>query len=970
MQDENKEQTLNENEAVPVGDEMPIEKQNNDSNEDNNIVQDSQLADNPEPPDEPKPIAESQQPDAKSEASNKKKTKKAKTKNPFLKFLKGLLIFLLVVIGIVLGWVLYCVINSEKHEAYMPENFSTYISVSSVSDLIHEILQVQTVDAILADAQMDDVYSVVKALRSNEFVSSKLFSLLANIRTDVALYSSTTEPVVICANLGFRSAATRLLPLILKLKPYFIEDLNIENLHLDTDAKGQYFVFELNQDARVYFRFYKNLLIAELIHGTGDDFDFTKALTKNDPRFRRALTSDLKKNKSGIINVLADFNFLKGSFAAPADSKKPDIVSNIMEQLSFPERSSISLNMKNENIKMNGEFKLKTADEKLANIIQTKGSVPKALNRLPESTEYFTLLNFQSPDALLQNLQPFLTKEIDDAHKSTNSLCKTFLGDTFDNLILSWIGDEMGVFAVDSVNAPVFFVSIKDKTKCNYFFDKLFKSVLIDRNSTTVVDDIRISRIVFPPVIAGFLKLLKIDLPTPFYFIDGDFVFFSESVEGIAVYKKSFAQNNIITKNEKWKSMLKNISSEASFTLYYNIDRSVPTLFSNNKFMQQVLTHYGTGLISLNLLGDQNAHFDFYAEAKNRMPLTRASNFPKKLSEKIVGPLYQAKAKNGHVFLFWSAGEKICSYDLVTDKMKNIKTDSPVTVSLQTDNDTLTAVWGLTRNGTVYKLDENLNSIQAPVLTAHKSIGAAVPLTNGVVFSAIDTENLIYCDASGTVFNSLPITSIMHIEPVVIADTVIALPRSFDSVEYFFDKTGKEKYAPLELTSISAIKPLAFMNEKNEVVVANITEDGFYSLDYVDNTKHTHRNITNRSLDFSCQIQPVYSKTLNKIILWDTTGVLHLLTIDGSETGKIKLDHYADDMQITLHDITGDNLDEIFISGGGNAIYAYTNNLLLLDGFPIAGAVNPVFADVNSDGTEDILSIGVDNQLTAFEGLR
>lgn len=897
-------------------------------------------------------------------AAGEKIVKTKKKKNPLVTVLKVIFGVVVTVLAVALVWVLYCTIARTSIEKHVPEQFSLYVSVPSASKLLNQTLELQALDEVLSDKSLAAVYSVVKALRANDFLSSKLFSSLANVRTDVAVYPTNDgTDFYLFADLGFRSSVTRLLPLVLKCNPHLFIDAGLGDIEICKDSAGKYFTYDLMGGTVIFFRFYKNLVLVKITAHT-EESDFTACIKENDYKFRKALIADLQKNKKGTINILADLNEVM-----PSLTPSKGLMANILNEITFSERSNVNFILKNDSIKIGGDLKLHTESGELKNIFANKASVPKVLTRIPETVEYFTLLNFSTPDELLKNLQPFFTDEIKAAYKNADKLTKNLLGAPIEQLMLSWIGEEAGVFALDSISAPVFFTSIQDKQACNAFFEKLFASMLIDQNSTTVVDGIRISRIVFPPAITFLLKLLRIDLPRPFYFIDDGFVFFSESAEGIAKYKAAYKNGDTLTKNETIKKMLKNISSETSFLLYYDLDRSIPFFMQQNKMLGKFLSHYGTGILSFNLKGGNESAFTFYAVQKERQALKVISSFPKQVSGKLYGSLYAAKTKGGVPYVFWSTGEKLFSYNTIEDRISEIKTDSKTTITLELEGNNLKAVWALSKNGTVYKMNENLESLRSPVLTGKKSVGELLVLPNGAcAFSLRDEAKLALVNASGEVRLSDDIDAKMTAAPLLYkSDILIALPRSFDSQVYFLQTDGTGCRTPIELDGISAVQPVIFEGAKRAALMANFTESGVYTLhDFSREDSVVQRY--EKELGFSVRVQPVYSKSLNSFFVLDTAGVLHRLEVDGSETAFVKLPHYADDMQLTLRDITADNQDEVFVSGGGNAVYAYSPQLALLNGFPVSGMSNPVFFDVNGDGTEDILTFGIDSKLSAFTG--
>lgn len=884
-------------------------------------------------------------------------------KSPLRSFFKIFASILVSLILVVLVWTLYCMFDSKKIEEYVPEGFSFYASAPSASKLLNETLGLQALDEVFAGTDLADIYSTIKMLRANKFISSNAFSFLANVRSDLVLYSEAkANELYIFADLGIRSALTRLIPIALNVNPSLLDD--IDALRRAKDAAGDYFAYKISADSEVYFRFYKNIFIAKLSSSKNAENEFVTVLNTNDRKFQNNLIKDLSKCKKASLNILADLNFAKPSLSA-----SNEVLEKILKELDFTERSVLNIEVKNSEAKLSGDIKLKSENKNIQAILSHRASVPKTLNRIPESTEYFTLFNFTSPENLLKNLDEFLSYEIKQNYRNADRYMKMLFSKNIEELLLSWIGDEIGVFALNSVDAPVFFTSIKNKQKCKDFFDTVFKSILIDQNSSTVVDGVRISRIDFPPVVEGLLKLFKINLPKPFYFIDGDFVFFSESSEGIARTKLAYDNGSVITKNENWRSMLKNVSSETSYMLYYDLDRTVPNFLKENKTLAEILSHYGRGLFSFKLGSEQDANFAFYAVKKERKALKRISSFPKQLEGTLYGNLHFAKNKNGAPYIFWSTGDTLYSYNLENDKVQRLNTDSKTTITLETDNDKLVNLWALSKNGSVYKMDENLNSKKPyPILTSYKSIGELVLFKDKVIFSAQNTPNIVMIENDGTIKLSDDLVGKMTRSPLTSDELIIALPRSFDSQVQFLDLDGKLSLENIELLNISAIQPLIFAskNKKDIKYIANFTEDGVYTLHSFDGKK-TPTTIAVTELHCSVRIQPIYSESLNAIILLDTDGMLRLLNINGEQKLSVKIANSNEKMQITVKDINGDRIDEIFISGAGNAIYGYSSTLNALEGFPIAGLSNPIFVDVNSDGSQDILSFGLDSKLYAVD---
>ena len=70
----------------------------------------------------------------------------------------------------------------------------------------------------------------------------------------------------------------------------------------------------------------------------------------------------------------------------------------------------------------------------------------------------------------------------------------------------------------------------------------------------------------------------------------------------------------------------------------------------------------------------------------------------------------------------------------------------------------------------------------------------------------------------------------------------------------------------------------------------------------------------------------------------------------------------------SFYDSDGDGREELYVSGGGDALYAFSGDLAPLPGYPVSGSGAPRFIDIDGDGADDMVARGADDTLRAYSG--
>lgn len=900
--------------------------------------------------------------DKKNENSLKKEIKtkdKTKCKKSFIKrFFIFISVLILIILSFLFGFIIYCAIDYTKSENHFPEGYYAVVNIPSAGRFFKKALYLNAADSVLNDSGNIKLQGALRSLRAQSFFKSWQYDILTNIRADLLFYPQ--DEIIFVMNLGIiNSSFTRILPFVINMDAQIFDGIEgIEkDIILHNGKEHLCIIYNLKENYKLYITYHKNLIfISSSKEMLVSCFEKHKADSKKTAK-------PFAVNRNNSINIAADANY----FILKSSSKQ-EFFYNLFNRVEFAEFIRLNLNIEDEELKLNGNVNWNSSLNEIEQIIKRRSTVPGILPRLPASTAYLTLINAGDPDFLFKNLQPFFTDEIKSAYKSAERGTQNMFRKSMQELIFSWMGDELGVFGHDKSYAPIFFVSLKDEKLCRKNFDYIFNSIFVGRDISAVVDGKRIPRIAFPSWLSGLLKLFKIDIPQPFYIIEDGYLYISTSAESLVLFKNEIDSGALMVKSELWKDMTKTISAETSFFIYYTLERSVPFFLQNNDLLKNIFKDYGKGILSVKLEKNKNIVLESFTKKTESHALSEIAGFPKNISSKTDAGIICAKNSSGVPCLYWINNRGVNCMELTTGNIISLPLTGKCNMAADIQKGILKNMWITTEHGSVYKTDSFFYTAPGfPIMTGEKIYSAPALTENGFAAALFSLPKLIFVKDDGDFYFSDDMISKLRSAPVYIENKIAAVPRSFESYVYLFNSEGKiiEDY-PIELSGISAVQPLMFFDGKRNVMFAILTENGNFAVHSVDASKNKKFNI---NLNTVCKIPPVYSASLKSFFIISNDGKLFKIDEKGNLTDTMILKTgSADDYILNLLDLNGDGKDEILISGGGNSIYAFRADFSLLKGFPVAGTGVPYLIDVDGNGKKELVACGVDYKVHAFSG--
>ena len=886
-------------------------------------------------------------------------SKEKRKKSGFFKRIGlALLILILIIVLPIIGLIIYSCIDSEDPARHIADGYYTVVTVMSASDTLQKGLYLNAVDSLLSSPETAALQSNIRALRSNTTLQAVWFKRLLNIPVNVALYKDNNA--VIVANIGIRSAATRLLPLITAIKPDLftkIPNFSQKSFEVNGILKDG-FLFELTKDQMLYICFHKNLLIASTSPAL-----FYAALSENSKESGKQLATLLSGRKNGAIGGGADPLRI-----IPDMAGKQNIVGTMIKELTFPEPATFTTDFDDKMITLHSTIAWLSERSEINAVLQRRSTLPAVLSRLPEGTEYLTLLNLGDPQFLYENTKPFFTSELTGLFANAEKNSKRFFNKTLNQLIFEWMGSELGVLGHRDAQSPVFFVSLKDEAKCRSLLEDMFNTMFLNRSVSAVVDGNRIPRIVFPSWLSALLHILRIDLPEPFYMIQDGYLYLSKSAEALGICKNETDAGKLLVKTEQWKNSAKTISAETSFLVYYSLERSVPFFLEQNALLKTALKNYGKGIVSLRFAADRQVHLDFYTQKTETHKLEEIPAFPRTGSERAGSDIICVKTASAVPFVFWANDSTVYSMNLLTGEEASLPLDGKAGIAAEVVQSQLHALWAVSARGSIYKTNERLEPFEGfPVLTAEKLQPKPVSFNGGVIVPLFSEPALLATDQHGTEFIFDKMESRLRDAPIVFKNTVVALPRSFESRLYLFSPQGTlQEGFPVELDGIFAAAPVFFEEAKGRDAVALLSEDGRFS---IRSLSEGYKQTASCELTTVCKTTPVYSALERAFFAVSQNGHLFKISTGGEIIDSVPLKQgTAEDYRLTLLDVTGDGKPEILVSGGGNALYAYTSGLTPVGGFPVEGSGTPYLLDIDGDSFPELITHGIDSKIHAYKG--
>lgn len=890
-----------------------------------------------------------------TEVQQQVKESESKKKKPFiLRFFKAIFSIILTLVIILVLWFAFCYFNKVDNLSALPSDFSAYIRTDSVWDAVEPILDLKAADILLADEPLVTFRETFLSLRESDLRNNFLVSYALSRRIDAALYNSEDSEETSylgIIDMGLLSGGTRLLPILCRFA-------SVPNLIYVMSGSDSCFEYNL-ENMILYIKPYKNLVIVSndknLLHSS-ISIDNTTTYSKSELVL-------LKQPLTQPFRITADGNKLLSLF-----QNDNQYIQTLTKSISSKNLSEINFGITDENInigiKIPFEVDESSSDDALVKLIQKDSKLPVLINKLPESVQYYTFLTAGNLSELKEAAFSILSDkpDLEKKWKDANNVSKMVFKENLEEILFSWTSDEYAVLGIEGKAEPVFAIKIADEVKRQYIFDTILSSIVFKANNSLLLDGIRMPRIEFPAFLQSLLEAFKINLPKPYYMVKDGFVYFSQSPENLALINAAIKSGAKINKNENWQKVSGKQNPQSSVSLFYDLERSIPFFIKNKSLVSEILKLYNIGRVDV-MTQNKTLYLTLQASACESTSTKAIPGFPINLEGKAVPVLHKSNNTKSKM-LFWQENNCIKAINVSNFEVLSKEINDLFSI-IQNDNPSdVNELWALSKDGNVYLLNGKLETAEKfPIITGENPTSNPVIFNNKITFFAADGE-VISVNTNGEITkSSIDVMNDIKSTPVVFEDTLAAYEKGFLGTIHLLSEQNDclSEKALIDVDGIAYGSP-SFIKVNNQKYIGFITQSGDFSVWDSNN---------NLLEGFPVSVDGIFYTNVEAcndcFIALSEDGTIFKFGLSGEVT-SVKIPYLsAKNNYISICDYDDDKSMEIFICGDSNVIYGLNKDLEYLNGFPLSGFGEIVFADVNGDKLADCITLSIDNKLNAWK---
>ncbi len=885
----------------------------------------------------------------------------------------ALLAFLVVFVVIPLAVSAYSLVGRLSGEFVMSFEAAAYARVPKTADAVERVLAHGSLSELLADPSLASINSAVSSARKGLFPLSAPARFLLNGSTDAALFADGS--FLASYDAGFLSPWLRLLPLA-------ASRADIEGLSVTTVDGQPRFAYRSGGSRPLFACVRRNLIIV-----ANDEARFAEALSRADssplilptglPEAQGLLAGE---KYDAALYMSSDFVFDSLASSRGASNGASGQAA-FLDALTTAPFAAVGLSVYDDRVVANLAVPVASKESAIASVISRKSPLPRILSRLPEETQYSTIISAGDAKGLLAAVVSVSGTSVSDSYESADRASSAFLGVGLEELLFSWMGDEFAAFGLEGRPKPVFAVRVADERKRKEIFDLIVSSILVSEDTSTVLDGIRLPRITLPSFLDALVRAFGVQVPSPYYAVEDGVLFLSESAENLAVVVSSLRKGESLVSTESWKDLASGGDDRSHLSLFYSLDRTVPFFLKGNSSLHRAIQLYRQGLL--------RARFDD-GVMRVSLSLTPGSGsgvavmpgFPVPATGRLERDLgvVTLSAKGDARLVYVADSRFVVSYNPKTGASVSVECNDSAWVAIDPAFKPATlkdsergdpskigpALWVVTRSGEISLLSADLEPLSGyPVASGFRP--SASPVAFEKKLYLVDRNGSIHVfDASSahqTV--SLPFTEELRSPPSILSvgkkGYMAMYPKSFSGSLWLTDLAGAPlPNWPASISGIGFASPLLFARD-GKAHVAFITQAGELTVLGEDAGALPGFPVRLPGLFYA---QGLYDGEF----LWyiAAEGIIYKVSLDGEYLSHKVPDMTASEGRLSLRDIDDDGEEEVFASGDGSILHGYSRSLSPLAGFPLPLWGFPSFADINGDGKVDCVGAGLDDSLNAW----
>jgi len=907
-----------------------------------------------------------------------------------------------IIVFLALLWMGLAFIGRVGTASLIPGSADLRLTIHHPAGFIDGLLSHESLREIPLVPELAAASPIIDALSDNALLQNSFVRMALSGTMEMALMlREQTIDLIAVLDMGFLSPLLRVMPFISRF-------INLPGLYHVQSSSGSYFEYRMD-GITLYIGHYRNLLY---VSNSYSHFTGRGNLPSNTANY------NIINPSSYDAALIFSGDLLSSLLAGENDEMSVDDMAILMGNISFNTPVEAGLSIFARKLEFYLAAGLSSGNPNLQRLLEQRASVPDIMERFPGSSQYATVLSAGTLQELLDAAIVFSGPELSDALIQADSMSRNFLRMSLDELLFSWSGNEFAVFGMEGRPHPVYAVQVNDERKRQEVFDRAFRSLVLSENVRLNLDGTRIPQIEIPSFIQTLLRIWGINLPSPYYYVHGNYLLICESAETLLAAMRSIQRNDVLPGTAEWRYLSDTSaggSAAAAFSLYYSLDVSIPFFLRGNSAIGSFLGIYRQGLASVNIdRGFVSLSLGLIPGPGSGIILVNSIpiNTAARPSNRIFG---DSHGNNGRIYI--SAGDTVLSVDMADYSIRELSgqgqqwivpalgiTAASIDGSANAPGTAGAAsadlyAWVVSDRGRVNLVDGSMESVRGfPLLTGLR-ISSPPVAYNGLLYLACEDGRVSAVDASGQI--SVWDTSFF---------TALRSPPSFTgigqgSVSGTQARQDSAIRQDLALRHFAAAYPKGFFGEiwlldlqgsalsgwPASLITDREGEDyfsfdsglGFGSPHLFAHNNRLHLAFVSQAGDlfvfdeyasplrpFPLVLEGVFYQqpVFDGEFLWlvSSDGRLFRVGFDGEILQHaIRGFSVMEEGFLTVFDYDGDGIPEIFVTGEGNALHGFTRHFRSLESFPLPMWGQPYFS--TRGARPEIFGMGMDGRLYRWQ---
>ena len=734
-----------------------------------------------------------------------------------------------------------------------------------------------------------------------------------------------------------------------------------------------------------YFAQIKNLLIISidkaLVEKNIDNFLLKKNILDNENYLQ-------VRSQIGPKNLIRVFFNIK-SFLDDIKSSDIKLYQNL-QTLSILSIAGAGLNIRDNSLVIDSFFSAKMDDKILTKLFLTNPKRINSLHYLPGDTISSMTLTFDNFKDLLEYYKKILIdtgqNEVVEQFDSNQKQIEKVMNSSMDEILFSWLNNEITIASVSVFNAPLILLSVKDPKKVDTIISKLQEKDILSEFSFEKYKGKKISQIKPSSFFKLLFEIISPDLELPYYTFYEDYIILSRDKQEIKSVIDAIEKDDVLINKENVKNLYSGIK-KGNIICYWNLSNDNINLLKNNNFFSSIIRSYNFGMLGMEFL-NSGIKGKVMISGQKSTDVKTIEGWPIQFNSTIwYSPVFYETDKaevdkilisteEGKIYLYDIFGEKVSNWPILADKKLLTR---PFFIK---SNNQGTCFGVISSSGKIYVWNKDGFLLAKFPLSIEGSCNTT-PLiqdlnNNGKddIIIANDKGKIFAFNLEGNLLSGfpvqLPVNTSVNLQLFDLYNDhhseILCSSLSSDGDIFFINDKGLLINDKTWSTgSINIIPPVVSEINLNEKAVILIKKDGIL---YV--WKRNGTFVKGFPLDLGDKfanepvITDLYHNSHKEIILLSKKGILYILSSTGKLLKQLNLNCTPiENEKIIVRDINHDGNDEFIIPCTDNTIHFFNEVGKMM--FKIKGSTSPDIKDIDKDGRFEITTAADDGNVFLYK---